>query len=222
MDDQAATIAPAPWALMGSGYIIVLKPAKDFVKTCGFVPEHLGGSFTGGFGTVMYVDYSYSDAGPYQELLFIPGMFNLAATRYFSITKIFVSTLDSVVNGRRNWGIPKELADFTCEKKGPSTDRIRILKDGTTAAEFTVRSYPLSIPVTTGLVPRSWRTLAHVHEGKTFLTTPMARGTISPARLIDFSSNGSFFPDISRSCVMAAFKVPRFFMVFPQARFLSG
>ena len=65
-----------------------------------------------------------------------------------------------------NWGIPKELADFTCEKKGSSTDRIRILKDDTTAAEFTVRPYPLRIPVTTGLVPRSWRTLAHIHEGK--------------------------------------------------------
>ena len=222
MDDQAATIAPAPWALMGSGYIIVLKLAKDFVETSGFVPEHLKGSFTGGIGTVMYVDYSYSDAGPYQELLFIPGMFNLAATRYFSITKIFVSTMDSVENGRRNWGIPKDLAGFTCEKKDRATECIRILKDGTTAAELTLRSYPLCIPVTTGLVPRSWRTLAHVREGKTFLTTPMARGIISPARLIDFSANGSFFPDISRGCVVATFKVPRFFMVFPKARFLSG
>jgi hypothetical protein len=214
MDDQAATIAPAPWALMGSGYIIVLKLSRDFAETSGFVPEPLKGSFSGGIGTVMYVDYTYSDAGPYQELLFIPGTFNLAATRYFSITKIFVSTMDSVVYGRRNWGIPKELADFTCEKKNQLADRIRVIKDGTTAAELTFRSYPLRIPVTTGLV--------HLHEGKTYLTTPMARGTISPARLVDFSANASFFPDITHGRVMAAFKVSHFFMVFPQARFLSG
>lgn len=222
MDNRAAITVPAPWALMGSGYIIVLKLARDFVENNCFVPESLKASFTGGIGTVMYVDYLYSDAGAYQELLFIPGTFDFAAGRYFSITKIFVSTHDSVVNGRNNWGIPKEIAGFTREKKDPSTECIRIFKDGTAAAELTFRSYPLRVPVTTGLVPRSWRTLAHVYQDGTYLTTPMARGSIAPARLVDFSVNESFFPDFTRGRIIAVSKIPRFFMVFPKARFLSG
>ena len=218
MDNQAAINAPAPWALMGSGYIIMLKLSRDFVENNCFVPESLKASFIGGNGTVMYVDYCYSDAGAYQELLFIPGRFDLSAGRYFSITKIFVSTLDSVISGRNNWGIPKEIASFTCEKKNPSTQCIRVFKDGTAAAELTFRSYPLCVPVTTGLVPRSWRTLAHVYQDGTYLTTPMARGSIAPARLVDFSVNESFFPDFTRGRIIAAFKIPRFFMVFPKAR----
>jgi len=221
LNNQATIIAPAPWALMGSGYIIVLKLSREFVETCGFVPEALKSSFTGGIGTVMYVDYCYSDAGAYQELLFIPGTFDFAAGKYFSITKIFVSTRDSVMNGRNNWGIPKELAGFAREKKDPSTECIRISRDGTVAAELTFRSYPLRVPVTTGFVPRSWRTLAHLHEGRTYLTTPMARGSIAPARLVDFSTNDSFFPDFTRGRIISSFKIPRFFMVFPKARVLT-
>ena len=221
MNNHETVNAPAPWALMGSGYIIVLKLSREFVERSGFVPESLKGSYAGGIGTVMYVDYTYSDAGPYQELLFIPGRFDFASGRFFSITKIFVSTLDSVVNGQNNWGIPKELAAFTCEKKDPSTECIRISSDGISAAELTFRSYPLRMPVTTALVPRSWHTLAHVHEDRTYLTTPMARGSVTPARLVDFSVGESFFPDFTRGRIISAFKIPRFFMVFPKARLLA-
>jgi hypothetical protein len=206
---------------MGSGYIILLKLSRDFVETYGFVPDSLKGSFAGGFGTVMYVDYIYSDAGPYQEFLFIPGMFGFTAGKFRSITKIFVSTLNSVVNGQNNWGIPKELADFERESPDPSTDCIRINKDGSKAAELTFRSYNLRLPVTTCLVPPAWRTLAHHHEGKTFLTTPVARGSISPARLVDFSTKEFFFPDFTKGRIISAFKVPRFFTAFPKARLLS-
>jgi hypothetical protein len=222
MNNQATISAPAPWALMGSGYIILLKLSRDFVETYGFVPDSLKGSFTGGFGTVMYVDYIYSDVGPYQELLFIPGTFGFMGKNFFSITKIFVSTLESVVNGQTNWGMPKELADFERESLDPSTECIRIFKDGSRAVELTFRSYNLRLPVTTGLVPPAWRTLAHHHEGKTFLATPVARGSIAPARLVDCSIKESFFPGFTQGRVISAFKVPHFFMVFPKARLRSG
>ncbi len=221
MENHEIKAAPAPWALMGSGYIILLKLKGDFVEASGFVPESLKGSFAGGFGTVMYVDYAYSDAGPYQELLFIPGMFSFAAGRFFSITRIFVSTMESVVNGRNNWGIPKEVARFEHESPGRSIERIRIIKDERAAAELTFHSYNLSLPVTTGLVPRNWRTLAHHHTGKTYLTAPMARGSISPARLLNCSIKGSLFPDFTKGRIISAFKVPRFFMVFPKARIIQ-
>lgn len=220
MENHEIKDAPAPWALMGSGYIILLKLSDDFVEASGFVPEPLKGSFAGGFGTVMYVDYIYSDAGPYQELLFIPGMFSFEAGRFFSITKIFVSTMTSVVNGQNNWGIPKEVARFELERPDRSTERIRIIKDGSSAAEFTFRYNNLRLPVTTCLVPHAWRTLAHHHEGKTYLTAPMARGSISYARLVDFRAQGSLFPNFTKSRIISAFRVPRFFMVFPKAHII--
>ena len=107
---------PAPWNLRGKGYIFLYKFKKDFVGQNGNVPSFLDGAFAGGFGSVMLVDYEESDAGPYGELLFIPGKFRFGGQKLDTISKIYVSTMESVVNGRANWGIPKEKADFSFEK----------------------------------------------------------------------------------------------------------
>ena len=66
---------PAPWNLHGKGYIFLYKFKKDFVAQSGNVPAFLDGAFVGGFGSMMLVDYEESNAGPYGELLFIPGKF---------------------------------------------------------------------------------------------------------------------------------------------------
>jgi len=218
MEGMDTITAPAPWALMGRGYIIAVKMAPDFVNEKGFVPKTLEGCFKGGLGTIMYVDYHYSDVGPYQELLFIPGKFDFGAGKYFSITKIFVSTRDSVQNGQTNWGIPKEIATFETTRQSKNTEHIRVMKDGTVCTDLTLRSLPIRIPVTTALVPAFLRTLAQHHLGKTYLTTLKARGTIKPACLKDSRINGAFFPDFTRGRVISAFEVPGFFMVFPRAR----
>ena len=110
---------PAPWDLKGKGYIFLYKFNKKFVEQSGKVPEFLKDSFTGGFGSVMLVNYKQSNAGPYGELLFIPGKFKFNNKKLDNISKIYVSTMESVVNGRLNWGIPKEKADFSFG--GPST-----------------------------------------------------------------------------------------------------
>ncbi|OBZ73857.1 hypothetical protein A0H81_05843 [Grifola frondosa] len=72
------------------------------------------GSFRGGAGVVTILRYTDSPIGPYDELMIIPGEFtNPSGARLPRITRIFVSTLESVYNGRRNWNFPKELAKFT-------------------------------------------------------------------------------------------------------------
>jgi len=217
MKKQGTMTVPAPWALMGTGYIILLKMSRAYVKDACFVPESLKDSFAGGLGTVMYVDYHYSDAGPYQELLFIPGRFNCMSKKFFSITKIYVSTRKSVVSGKNNWGIPKEFASFERESLDKSSERISVSHKGKSIAELTFRSWPLQLPVTTTLVPRAWHTLCHYHDGRTLLTTPTARGCVSPSRLIDSRIDSSFFPDITKGCILSALKVSNFFMVFPKA-----
>lgn len=69
-----------------------------------------------GLGMVMIISYSDSNAGPYDELLFAipcnkPVISNELLPTY-RIPVIYVSTEASVRNGRKNWGIRKELANF--------------------------------------------------------------------------------------------------------------
>jgi hypothetical protein len=213
------THAPAPWVLVGQGYITLVMLSPDFVVQQGFVPDALQGRFAGGMGMVMYVDYLSSDVGPYREILFIPGMFDVGGRKYFSITRIFVSTRESVVNGRRNWGIPKELADFEVSREG-GVEYVRMSRDGRQFAELRFRALPFSVPVTTALVPRGPRTLVHLHEGRTYLTAPGARGAASPARLVHARIDGAVFPDFTQGRILGTVAVPKFLMTFPEARIL--
>jgi hypothetical protein len=217
--EEDLIVATAPWVLMGRGYIILIKLSPKFVIDKGFVPETLSGFFTGGLGTIMYMDYIFSDVGPYKELLFIPGKFSFDGINRFSITKIYVSTMASVINGQNNWGIPKELADFEVINDG-SIDRIRISKDNRLCAELCFRSYPFSIPVTTSIVPSRLHTLVQLHGGKKYITTPEARGAISFARLTGATIDESLFPDFTQGRIFCAAMVPRFLMVFPKATIL--
>jgi len=68
-------VYPAPWNLTGKGYILLYKFPGNFVEGKSNLPSFLKGCFAGGFGTLMLVDYSTSNAGPYGELLLIPGKF---------------------------------------------------------------------------------------------------------------------------------------------------
>lgn len=66
-----------------------------------------------------------SGVGPYRELLFIPGAFHINGRYTFSIPKIYVSTETSVNSGIKNWGIPKEVADFTVEDQADGSTLYR-------------------------------------------------------------------------------------------------
>lgn len=144
-------IAPAPWTLHGDGLVLLAHFPEAFVREHGFLAKYQRDGYRGYIGAVMLVDYHTSGVGPYRELLFIPGLFNLAGQTTFSISKIYVSTRDSVWNGIENWGIPKELADFN----------LTTLPDGTRVFEvsqrgrlfFSARAKPWSVrfPVTTKL-----------------------------------------------------------------------
>ena len=64
--------------------------------------------------------YSDSPVGPYDELAIIPGAWEVEGKgkdgkvrkmRDMRITGIWVSRVETLVNGRRNWGIPKYVLD---------------------------------------------------------------------------------------------------------------
>lgn len=206
---------PAPWNLSGKGYILLYKFPKAFAEENANVPEFLKGKFTGGFGALMLVDYSTSDAGPYGELLLIPGKFMHEGKKFNTISKIYVSTMASVINGRRNWGIPKELADFSFQAIDSGTEKVSVSLEGNMIAEFTLESGKLSFPVNTKLLPFP---LVQQYEGKYYYTTFQGSGKGRFAKLKDIRINPGLFPDISGFRPIAAIKVEPFKIVFPEAK----
>ena len=206
---------PAPWNLRGKGYIFLYKFKKDFVAQSGNVPAFLEGAFVGGFGSMMLVDYEESNAGPYGELLFIPGKFRFGGKKLDTISKIYVSTMESVVNGRANWGIPKEKADFSFEETGSGTEKVTVTADGKIAAEFTLRSGKLSFPVSTKLLPFP---LVQQYEGRHYFTDFFGKGKGHFSKVIDIKINPGLFPDVSVCRPIAVIRVEPFSITFPEAK----
>ncbi len=218
-----ATLRPAPWELRGSAWIVALKLPPGSAAREAFLPAELAGTARGLASYLMFVDYAQSNCGPYRELLFIPGAFAFGdGRRHLSISRILVSTWDSVVNGRCNWGIPKDRADFhvECGVGGFREDRIHVTTDDREICDlkFAPLRFAPSLPVHGALVPRRLRTLAQLFEGRTYYCAPLPRGRIRPGRLLSWRFDGTLFPDLSGAAVAAVIRVESFHMVFPVAR----
>lgn len=189
--------APAPWQLRGEGIVLVRRD----------------------LGVVMFVDYAHSPVGPYRELLFIPARLQpIGERRRLSIAKIYVSTQASVDNGRRNWGIPKELASFEVVRASDRSERVTVAVNGRHALTLTVRHAALSLPLSTRMLPARFRTLGQLLDGKTFEVTPRGRGRVHPARVLEVSSDGALFPALTKRDVLLAMRLSQVKLTFPEAR----
>ncbi|GAA5825397.1 hypothetical protein JCM5353_003616 [Sporobolomyces roseus] len=121
-------LVPVPWDVQGQGWIYPIytpfstTPIPQSLSKAAYSDFERGSQFDmteryhGGVGMVMIIRYEQGPAGPYDELLYIPGLFSKEdkPEQYFlTTTRIYVSTDVSVANGRREWGIPKHRANFT-------------------------------------------------------------------------------------------------------------
>jgi hypothetical protein len=208
----------APWNLKGKGYILLYRFNQNFIKDNVKLPEFLKGRFCGGFGAVMLVDYNSSNAGPYSELLFIPGKFQHNQIKLNTISHIYVSTMESVVNGRRNWGIPKEQAQFSFKTLEQGSEQIQIMIGDHKIAEFTIRARKLKFPVSTRFLPFP---LVQKFKERLFYTKFFGSGTGHLAKLEKISINSEYFPDFSGCKPIAVIKVDPFSITFPKARIRS-
>lgn len=207
-------LAPAPWDLQGQGYIVALRMPQEVLERGSFVPPGLVRSGRGRIALAMFVDYASSDVGPYHELLYIPGKFRFGRDSHFSITRIFVSSQASVVNGRRNWGIPKDRCDFAVQHG--ATDRVMLSQaDGATFAEIELQAFGPRLPAPAHWTPASWRRLSQQYEGRQFTYTPSARGHFRLARVLNWRFDARVFPDLARGRVLGAIKLTDFRMQFP-------
>jgi hypothetical protein len=203
----------APWRLKGEGYIFLYNFPKEFVEHECFLPDELEHRFQGGMGAMMLVDYHESPVGPYQELLLIPGAFAVGKLKRQSITKIYVSTQESIENGKRNWAIPKELAEFTSTKNGRE-ERITVRKGKRIILDISLERGFLPFPVLTSLLPFP---LLQFGPRGTYLTCFQGHGVGKRARIVDLSAGIGLFPDVSRFRPLTGIKINNFSIIFPEA-----
>lgn len=158
----------------------------------------------------MLVDYETSDAGPYRELLFVPGKFSLGSGKHYSISKIYVSTCNSVYNGIENWGIPKELADFKF-LPGAKNEVIEVSREGRVFFRAKIRRPGFFFPVSTWLFPL---VLVQKLKGILLKTTSSARGKGGFSKVENLFSDPAFFPDITQGKHLGTLYVKDFQMNF--------
>ncbi|HEX7374242.1 MAG TPA: hypothetical protein VF277_04665 [Steroidobacteraceae bacterium] len=215
---------PPPWHLTGSAWIVALRLAPGSAARTAFLDGPAAAQLRSPLALLMYVDYTGSPCGPYRELLFIPGHVPFEdGRRHFTISRILVSTWESVVNGRRNWGIPKDRAQFEVgegDRPGGGTT-VRVTADDgheLCAMHVVPRKFAPRLPVPGALLPAGMRTLAQRYAGSTCYYAPAASGWIRPARLVDWRFDPAFVPDLCAASILATGRVDSFRMTFPRAR----
>ena len=201
---------PAPWTLQGEGIVLLFHFKKDWVAQAGNLPAHLQGKFKGGFGYVMLVNYQESPVGPYKELLFIPGKFG--EEKLQSITTIYVDSEASTANGRANWAIPKETAEFHWQKE-KGIDQVEVSLNGQQVFRASIRSGGIPFPMSTALLPIRLR---QELEGQVLFTQPEGKGWGKLARIQDVEVDPQLFPDIRGIKPLIALKVSPFTLTFPK------
>ncbi|GAA6027122.1 hypothetical protein JCM8097_002408 [Rhodosporidiobolus ruineniae] len=179
--------APPPWTLAGRGWIFPtytpFSPTPIPLPDGAYAPLEQGskadqsGHFHGGVGMVFVVRYETSDVGPYDELIYTPGLFSSSDSPadkphyHLSITRIYVSTDASVYNGRRNWGIPKHRGVFSFTTLSPSRTLLTVSHPSSPSSPFfrailaDSRLTPFAMPVNTTWL--SWRLSRWLMDGYT-------------------------------------------------------
>lgn len=211
---------PAPWSLQGYGYLIMFKAEPTWLLENGFIDADRLDNYVPSIGTAMLVNYASSTAGPYGELLFIPGKFKFPEGERYSISKIYVSSMQSVINGQDNWGIPKELAEFDFAEQTASQQHIRISlpNGGDMIADMKFSNKSWGVPVTTALLPEKLRTVAQYWQDQLFYTAPSAKSTLKLAKLQTGEFNQALFPDLNGVKILSVFKAEALQMQFPLPR----
>lgn len=211
-------VAPAPWHLTGKGLIFLYHFPKTFNQQFGFLDEYQQQGYRGGIGAVILASYKTSGVGAYQELMYLPGLVEVGGKLGFSISKIYVSTYSSVWNGRENWGIPKEKADFSVLQSADGSLTYQVRSAENTFFSARVKPWGPKLPVTTALLPLTRLVQQLRHQFR--WTNIQATGAVQLASAIAVSAQGSFFPPVQQLKPLLVLSVPNFRMTFPVARVL--
>ncbi|WP_159569944.1 hypothetical protein [Limnobacter sp. 130] len=212
---------PAPWTLTGKGLIVLMRSKAEKLMADKRIPLDIRDSLKSSVSVLMYVDYTHSNAGPYKELLYVPGTAQfsekLGNKRLLTISNIVVSSASSVKNGRINWGIPKNLCNFDVAQGPENLQEISLHQDDIPQFELAYRGKGFAFPIHTGLVPGFMKTLGQRWESKEFMYSPSAKGKARFAKVHVMQNLGNAFPDLDLNEVLMALEITQFQMTFPVA-----
>ncbi|WP_205503097.1 acetoacetate decarboxylase family protein [Rufibacter psychrotolerans] len=192
--ESSSFAAPPPWTLTGEGIVWLYAIPKGFNRHHGFLADYQTEGYVGKIGAVLYFNYTTSDVGPYQELIYLPGLFRVGGKLAFSISKIYVSTLASASNGWQNWGIPKEEADFSLRKSDTGDFQLQVSRHGLPFFAAQAKPFGPALPVTTRLFP--WTRLVQQHPRGLLLTNPQLHGQAQLATTQTITADARLFPPV--------------------------
>lgn len=212
----ASPVAPAPWVLRGNGFMTYwrLPAALAAVNPCS--PEAVGAAPAGGLSLVIFVNYADSPVGPYGEVFIAPQQYRLRdGLRCNAISKIYVGSQSSVDNGRANWGIPKELADFAVTNDGGRSERYVASLGGRPFLDVGFRLHGPRLPLRSSWLPASMLRYVQVLDGTAYEFDLSLRGTMRWATVSDVAIDGAHFPDLAQGRLVGALQVTGFEMHMP-------
>lgn len=210
---QPNIMALPPWMLTGDGIVLVYKFSGQFNERYAFLADYQCQGYKGWMGAVILADYKTSPVGPYRELLFIPGLFNLDGKITFSISKIYVSTYDSQWNGIENWGIPKELADFKFINHADGSHVYEVRSNGRIFFTTRIKRRGPHFSASTKLFP--WIRIMQQLRGQWLLTRPDVSGKVQLASSKDIFADPAYFPPIHQLKPLITLSIQDFLMTFP-------
>ena len=122
-------------------------------------PLH-GAKHWGVAGGIILARYHDTPVGPYNELIFTSGLHRLGSHVGFHISQIFVDSTSSLLGGRLNWGVPKELAVFDWQTQG-QTIQVKVSSQGKSQPFLTAsfNQSKLHIPAWSAVVPSPFKTI---------------------------------------------------------------
>lgn len=197
---DTSQIAPPPWDLVGCGAILLLRSGGATARSA------LGAAMA-------FVDYERSGVDPYLELLHVPRFTRSGATIGPTIDRIWVTSQRSVISGRANWGIPKDLAEITRTAEGEATTW-SAHRDGSLLASLSLRGRGPALPV---WKPRWAGRLLQDMQGQRFATPISATGRVRFAQ-VEAVEFGPIFSDLDPAQIRGALLVEHFRMGFHAAR----
>lgn len=194
---DAPALVPAPWQLTGRAVVGLW---------------HRGSGSGPRWTSIALIDYATSDVGAYGELIAGHGPVRQGGATGVSVDRIWVDSPASMVGGRLNWGLGKELA--TVERDARHRDW-RVSEGGDVLVTLRHRPWGPPIPV---VKPGPLVPLLQVWEGRDVRTDFRARGIVRPTRITAIDVHPERVADLRGRRLVAAFSVERFAMSFPVAR----
>ena len=198
----------------GNGYLLFYRFDEEFIRLETFLPEHLKNNYCRGLGAVLYLNYTKSEIGPYEELVFIPGKFSYRGKKNHFISKSYVSTDAAIEFGRKNWFVPKEKADFSRIQVENNLENVSTHIGDEEVASFEIKKRNIKFRLGTSKFLSF--SLMQLQGEEPVKLNYSGSVTANFAKLTSIRVRPAFFPNIAKFSPLIAFRLKNFTLRLPK------